>query len=78
MQEGTPVAAAESSCLPEILGDAARFFAPYDIEEIVLVMEELLENESQRKELIEKGFERIKRYSWKEMAKTIHAIYGKC
>jgi glycosyltransferase involved in cell wall biosynthesis len=77
MQEGTPVAAAESSCLPEILGDAARYFAPYDIEEMVEVMEDLFENEDKRKALIEKGFERIKLYSWKEMTKTIHAIYGK-
>jgi glycosyltransferase involved in cell wall biosynthesis len=77
MQEGTPVAAAESSCLPEILGDAARFFAPYDIEEMVAVMEDLLENKDKREALIEKGFKRITRYSWEEMARTIHAIYGK-
>lgn len=75
MQEGVPVAAARAGSLPEVLGDAALYFHPDDIEEMVRVMEQALTNTSLRSELARKGKEQIKRYSWETMAKEILAIY---
>ena len=76
MQEGIPVAAARAGSLPEILGDAAMYFHPDDIEEMVRIMETTLEDESLRKDLIKKGKKQIKQYSWKKMAEEISKIYA--
>lgn len=75
MQLGVPVAAARSTSLPEILGDAAMYFSPDDLEEMVSVMEKVLENESTREELRKKGKEQVTKYSWLEMTKATHKIY---
>jgi len=77
MQEGVPVAAAKAGSLPEILGDAAVYFHPDDIEEMVAVMERTLSDQSLRTSLAQKGKEQVKRYSWKTMAISILSIYNK-
>ncbi|HLD20836.1 MAG TPA: glycosyltransferase family 1 protein, partial [Patescibacteria group bacterium] len=61
--------------LPEILGDAALWFDPDNIEEMVEVMETALVNKPLRDSLVNKGFEQIKRYSWTTMAREILKIY---
>ncbi|PJA45504.1 glycosyl transferase family 1, partial [Candidatus Uhrbacteria bacterium CG_4_9_14_3_um_filter_50_9] len=78
MSFGTPVAAANTSSLPEILGDAAIYFPPDDIERMVEVMIQVVENEALRQTLVQKGYEQIKRYSWSDMATQIQAIYASC
>jgi glycosyltransferase involved in cell wall biosynthesis len=75
MQEGVPVAAANTSSLPEILGDAAVYFAPDDIEEMVAVMERALADEPLRASLRQKGRERAGRYSWKRAAEETRRVY---
>ncbi len=77
MREGVPVAAARRGSLPEILGDAALYFSPDDIEEMVRVMERALTNAELRKNLVEKGRSRVGRYSWKRMAEETLAVYSK-
>lgn len=76
MQEGIPVAAARAGSLPEILGDAAVYFHPDDIEEMVRVMEQTLTDETLRKELTKKGTQQIARYSWNSMGKAILSLYN--
>ncbi|MBT5807901.1 glycosyltransferase family 4 protein [Candidatus Uhrbacteria bacterium] len=78
MSFGIPVAASNTSSLPEILGDAALYFAPDDIEKMVEIMEQTLEDESLRKHLTQKGSEQIKKYSWKQMTQEIQTIYKNC
>lgn len=78
MSFGVPVAAARRTSLPEILGDAALWFDPDNIEEIVEVMETALTDKTLRTQLIQKGFEQIKHYSWTAMAKDIMNIYESC
>jgi glycosyltransferase involved in cell wall biosynthesis len=75
MAHGTPVLASNSSCLPEIYGDAAIYFDPKNINQIVEKMEEITANPDLRGALIKKGFERIQKYSWKKMADEILKIY---
>jgi glycosyltransferase involved in cell wall biosynthesis len=78
MSFGVPVAAARRTALPEILGDAALWFDPDDIEEMVEVMEQGLVNKPLRDSLIVKGHEQVKRYSWKNMACEILTLYTSC
>ncbi|MDO8302048.1 MAG: glycosyltransferase family 1 protein, partial [Sedimentisphaerales bacterium] len=71
MQFGTPVAAARSSSLPEVLGDAAVYFDPDNIEEMVEVMEKSLTAKIDKA----KGQAQVKKYSWKKMAQETLELY---
>ncbi|MCR4314316.1 MAG: glycosyltransferase family 4 protein [Candidatus Uhrbacteria bacterium] len=75
MSFGIPVAAARRTSLPEILGDAALWFDPDSIEEMVDAMETALTDKALRDQLVKKGFEQIKRYSWTTMTREIIEIY---
>ncbi|MBI4256532.1 glycosyltransferase family 4 protein [Candidatus Uhrbacteria bacterium] len=78
MSFGVPVAAARRSSLPEILGDAALWFDPDDIEEMIGAMETVLTDKPLCDSLVRKGFEQFKRYSWTSMARDILNIYESC
>jgi glycosyltransferase involved in cell wall biosynthesis len=72
---GIPVLASNSSCLPEIYGDAALYFDPKNINQMAEKMEKIASDENLRAELIKKGFEQIKKYDWKKMTEEIVKIY---
>jgi len=50
--------------MPEVAGDAAILVDPHSIEEISEAMERLLESDSLCQELVAKGIERVREYSW--------------
>lgn len=75
MREGTPVAAARGSCLPEILGDAAAWFDPEDADDMARVMRRVFEDEPLRAELSRRGLERVQRFSWKTCAEETRRVY---
>ena len=75
MRYGTPVAAADSSCLPEVLGDAALYFNPEDVDAMADVMRRIFSDETLRATLAERGFQRAERYSWKECAEGTYQTY---
>jgi glycosyltransferase involved in cell wall biosynthesis len=55
MAVGTPVVAARSTSLPEVLGDAAAFANPGDPEDFVSVIESVLFDKLRRQTLVKKG-----------------------
>ncbi len=75
MSFGLPVAAANTSCLQEIYGPAASYFNPLDIFEMAHKIDELIRNPDLKKELIEKGYQQAKKYSWEEMARQTLNVY---
>ena len=75
MNYGTPVVSSNATCLPEVLGEAAVYFNPENTEEMAEKIKEVLEDEKIRQELTSKGYERIKRYSWEEMARETMRVY---
>lgn len=75
MSFGVPVIASSASCLPEILGQAALYFSPDDIEEMVKVMEQALDDQGLREEMIRRGHTQVTQYSWERMAREIQNIY---
>ncbi len=77
MQQGVPVAASNTSCLPEILGNAAVYFPPTDLQAMIAAIESLLQNDENRFELIGRGYARASLYSWSAMAQTIKKGYAK-
>ena len=72
---GTPVVASEAPPLPEVLGDAALFFSPYDEEAMASAMEKALLDEGLRLKLREKGFARSSQFSWEKSAQKLLEIY---
>lgn len=75
MAAGTPVITSNISCLPEVLGDAALYCDPYDIEDIAAKMQELAKSYHLKKSLREAGFKQVKKYSFAKMSKEILELY---
>jgi len=76
---GTPVAASNSSSIPEIAGkDNAVFFDPENYEEMAEKIYLLYKNQNLQKKLIKRGFERIKKFDWQKTASETLNLYKKC
>lgn len=73
-QQEVPVAVANNSCLQEIGGDAVAIFSPFVEEELVQIAVELITKESSRNELIQKGKQRLKYFSWEASANDFKII----
>lgn len=72
---GAPVVASSIMSLPEILGNAAIYFNPYDVNDIAEKIREVLTKDILRRDLIQKGYENIKKYSWRKMAEETLQLY---
>ena len=77
MRHGTPVVASNASCLPEILGDAATYFDPEDENKMTESMERIFTDSRLREELSKKGFEQVKKFSWRSCAEKTYNQYLK-
>ena len=75
MGYGAPVISSNATCLPEVYGDAAHYFDPNDTTDMARAIDDILSNESLKKELIIKGYAQIKKYSWRRMAEQTHDAY---
>jgi glycosyltransferase involved in cell wall biosynthesis len=65
---GTPVITSTTSSMPEICGDGALFANPESAVDIAGKMIQLSDNPSLANELIEKGYQRAKLFTWKRSA----------
>jgi glycosyltransferase involved in cell wall biosynthesis len=75
MGHGTPVIASNTTCIPEILGEAALYFNPLSTDEIATTIDSMLTNKKLRASLIKRGYAQLSRYSWERMAQQTHKIY---
>ena len=71
-----PVISSNTSSLPEVAGEAAIFFNPNDKEDIKESIKQILNSEKLRNDLIIKGIERLKHFSWKKTAETTAKVYN--
>ncbi len=76
MKCGVPVAVSKTSCLPEICGDSALYFDPYDPTDIAEKLHTLCVNSDVRDTLIKNGLAHIKTFSWEKMAKETLEVYS--
>jgi len=72
MSSGTPVITSNVSSMPEVAGDAALLIDPHDPSSIANGMQEVISNTQLREDMISKGFERTKEFSWKKTADHIY------
>jgi len=72
---GTPVVSSNVSCMPEVLGDAAVYFDPLNVEDMAKAMAEVGKNYTLKRELKAKGLKQAKLYSFDRMAEETLAVY---
>jgi glycosyltransferase involved in cell wall biosynthesis len=68
MSYGCPVIASNTSSLPEVGGDAAVYFNPESVDDLVTVLVKLARDKKLRSLMVAKGKEQITNFSWKKCA----------
>jgi glycosyltransferase involved in cell wall biosynthesis len=71
MHSAVPVVAARISSIPEVVGDAAVLFDPYDVDDLSGAIERALYDSVLRATLIARGLERAKRFTWDRAARDV-------
>lgn len=71
---GTPVIAANNSSIPEVVGMAATLFDGKNEVELSRLIDELLEDDKKRFDLIRYGNEQYKLFSWRKTQDTIKTV----
>ncbi len=77
MYEQSPTVISNASCHPEVAGEASLYFDPHSTEELVEALTKVLSSDKLRQELIAKGNERVKEFSWQRMAEETVEVYRK-
>ncbi len=76
MSCGTPVAASNCGSLPEVLGNAGRFFDPRNPQDIFELILRLLSDDSLRSRMSEDGLDRSRHFLWKRAAESTISIFN--
>jgi len=75
MGYGAPVVSSNATCLPEVYGDAAKYFDPLNVDDMVKSIDEVISNEQLRSTLIQEGHKQLAKYSWKRTAEQTLSVY---
>lgn len=71
---GAPVLTSNCSSLPEVGGDAAVYVDPYNVGDICEGILRILQNDELQNDLVQKGYENAKRFSWQKSAELLNEI----
>lgn len=71
---GTPVIAADTSSLPEVVGDAGILVNPLSVESIAEGMAQVAYSPRLREELRARGLSRARDFSWEKAARQVMAV----
>jgi glycosyltransferase involved in cell wall biosynthesis len=77
MKCGTPVIAGDRTSSPEVAGEAALLFDPFDVNSLVAALKRILNESDLRAELSAKGLQRASQFSWQTTARLTLAAYEK-
>ncbi|MBK5230039.1 MAG: glycosyltransferase family 4 protein [Thermoleophilia bacterium] len=75
MQRGTPVVCSNTTSLPEVAGDAALTFDPLDVDAIGAAINRVLADPSLAADLVARGHERVKQFTWRATAEATIRSY---
>ncbi|MFA6540360.1 MAG: glycosyltransferase family 1 protein [Bacteroidota bacterium] len=67
---GCPVICSHAGSLPEVGGNAAKYFNPFDLEEIVALLKQVYFDEQLRNEMKGLGFKNVEKFRWSVTAKN--------
>ncbi|MGE5297663.1 MAG: glycosyltransferase family 4 protein [Acidobacteriaceae bacterium] len=72
---GTPVACSDIPTLREVMGQAAEYFDPNNIENMADVLSGIIASPNRAEELANLGLSRVKHFSWKQAALETINVY---
>lgn len=72
---GAAVVAANATSIPEVAGDAAILTAPLDVDAIVKAIQQLYDHPRYREQLVQRGLERVKQFTWEKTAAHVANVY---
>jgi alpha-1,3-rhamnosyl/mannosyltransferase len=75
MASRVPVVASRIAVFKEVCNESCAYFDADRPAELAHVLDEIIENSELRKELIEKGSQRVKSFSWTEAARKTQELY---
>ena len=75
MRCGTPVVVANTSSLPEVVGDAGILLDPRDGDGLCQAMLDLYGQPALRQRLAEAGLRQAERFSWERCVRETVAVY---
>ena len=73
---GCPVITSNISSLPEVMGEAGIMVDPYDTDNLARAMRQVLTNSELRGDMVRKGLEQSKKFSWEKAAKQTQEVYN--
>lgn len=74
MQSEVPILTTKHTAMPEVCGDAALYANPFDVDDIANKMAQLDRDDDLRNNLILKGKEQVKKFSWDKSAEDFWKI----
>lgn len=77
MEQGVPVASADTGSLPEVGGDFAYYFDPSDPQAMAAQLKDLLSNKIKREKFVEEGKKWARTFSWERVVQETHTVYEK-
>ncbi|MGI9027248.1 MAG: glycosyltransferase family 4 protein [Candidatus Saccharimonadales bacterium] len=77
MSHGCAVVSSDATCLPEVYGDAAHYFDPYNLQQTAAAIEDVLDSPKLRAMLRTEGYKQLQKYSWQTMAEQTHDVYNR-
>ena len=77
MKCGTPVVAGNRTSIPEVAGEAALLFDPFDVHSLVEALKQVLNDSEYRANLSAKGLQRANEFNWQRTARLTLAAYEK-
>jgi len=75
MKCGTPVLAGNRTSIPEIAGEAALLFDPFDTNSLVEALQRVLGNPEYRATMSSRGLQRASAFSWQTTARLTLSVY---
>lgn len=75
MAAGVPVLTSDRSALPEVAGDAALLVNPEDTAALSEALNELARSQDLRDRLVERGYSRVKLFSWEKAVRATWDSY---
>ena len=75
MANQCPVVSSHTSAMPEVIGDAAEFFDPLDLDSIASAIQNVVNSQTRTNELIAKGLARVEQFNWQTCAAQHLALY---
>lgn len=76
MVNGCPVICSNTSAFPEVAGNAAAYFDPYEVDSLTDTMRKTIVSDVDREDLVRKGYVNAKKFTWEKSTKEHLDLYG--